>query len=321
MEIIIEEISKGHKLIGRHKYAQSSVKVGRAYSNDIILTDPHICPEHLTLVFDGDNWIVRDENSLNGSFVDQTKHAADGHIVQSGDVISIGNSQIRLLFPHHPVEESVPFSPYETLINWARNPVVITLSILIFAACSAWLNYLDKPKDVSFPVILIPAIGMTLMFSAWPALVAMISHFTKNDARVLHQIGICFIFYLLLLGVDIIQSLLLFNTSSNWPIHWITGLLPVAIAFCLFWLNCYIGFHMSKSRRVITAASLTILFFGGSALIQLSKQPEFNPRPQYNATILPPALLWSRSNDVDGFLIDAEKLFDKTRKEGQKDKE
>ncbi|MAG76726.1 MAG: phosphopeptide-binding protein [Colwelliaceae bacterium] len=321
MELIIEEISKGDKLLSRQKYHGHSLSIGRAYTNDVIVTDPHVCPEHLALRYDGNNWVASDCGSLNGSFLGNGKEEVNEHVVQSGDVITIGNSTLRIVFPNHPVAPSVPFSAFETLINLARNPVVIGFAICLFALASAWLAYLDKGKEVNFTLILIPAIGMTLMFSVWPALVALVSHLTKNDARVMHQIGICFVFYLLLLGTDAIQALTLFNSSSNWPVKWVIGVLPVGIAFCLFWLNCYIGFHMTEKRRAITAACITALFFGGTALMQISKQPDFNPRPQYNATILPPSYLVTSSNDVEGFIGDASKLFDKTREMSKKEQE
>ncbi|NMP30463.1 FHA domain-containing protein [Thalassotalea sp. M1531] len=320
MEIIIEEISKGHKLIGRHKYAQSSVHIGRGYHNDIIVSDPHVCAEHLTIDYDGEHWKINDLNSVNGSFIGQGKQAANGHIVNSGDVISIGNSQIRLIFPNHPVDTSIPFSAFESLINLARHPLVVIASIVLFALATGWLTFLENAKEVNFTQLLVPAIKLTLAFCIWPSIIALISHLTKNDARVLHQIGICFIFFLLLMVTDAIQALTYFNTSSNWPVAWFVNLLPIVLAFCMFWLNCYVGFHMSKARRITAAASLTILFFGGSALLQMSKRPEFNPRPQYNATILPPAYLISSSSSVDDFIKDADKLFEKAQKKANDEK-
>ncbi|WP_448212600.1 FHA domain-containing protein [Colwellia sp. MEBiC06753] len=321
MEIIIEDIGKDHKLIGRHKYAQAQITIGRAYTNDIIISDPHVCPEHVSLCFDGEQWLVIDQHSINGTFLGHSKKNANHHIVQSGDVISIGNSQIRLVFPDHPVAPSVAFSPFETLIDLTKNPFVIAFSIILFTLASGWLTYLDKAIEVNFTQLLVPAVGMTLMFGVWPAVISLISHLTKNDARVLHQVGTCFVFFIILMLSDIVQSLVGFNTSSNWPIVWLINLLPIAIAFCMFWLNCYIGFHMSDKRRLVTAACLTLVFFGGSALVQISKQPDFNPRPQYSSTIMPPSFLWVASSDVDSFLGDAEKLFEKTQKAVAEEKE
>jgi len=89
----------------------------------------------------------------------------------------------------------------------------------------------------------------------------------------------------------------------------------------LFWLNCYIGFHMTAVRRFVTAGVLTTLLFGGSALVQLSKQPEFSPLPSYDATIMVPTLQFSSSSSVDDFVEQSQALFEQTRKQSEQEKE
>lgn len=320
MEIIIEELSRGHKLLGRHKFLQDSVNIGRGYNNDIIVTDPHVCPEHISIKYDGEHWVVYDEQSLNGSYIEGSKQLANNHVVQSGDVICFGASQIRLVFPNHPVEASVPFSAFENFINISRNPISLTISIVLFSMVAGWIFYLNKPVEVNFSQVLVPAIGMTLMFALWPAMVALISHLTKHDARVLTQLGVCFVFFNLMWISDVFETIVSFNTSSNLPVSLLIAVIPIALAFCLFWLNCYIGFHMSKVRRIVTASCITALLFGGSALVQLSNKPEFNPRPNYNSTLMMPSFFWATSSDVDTFIEDSAKLFTKTQKAAEKDK-
>jgi len=320
MEIILEEISRGHKLISRHKLDKDSVLIGRNYQNDIILSDPHICPAHLKLHFNGEHWLVEDQQTINGSFLEDGKTALDNHIVNSGDIFSLGKSLIRIVFVNHPVEETVRFSTFESLINFMRNPVVLALSILLFAFVSGYIFYLNKPTEASFSQFLAPAIGMSLMFAIWPAGVALMSHLTKHEARVMTQLGISFAFFNLLWMSDIIENVIKFNFSSNWPLSNIYALVPIALAFCLFWLNSYIGFHMTSRRRIMVAAGITLLFFGGGHLIQLSNKPEFSTRPHYDATIMTPSFRFLPSSDVDKFILDSESLFVKAQKEAAKKK-
>ncbi|GAA5141468.1 FHA domain-containing protein [Thalassotalea piscium] len=311
MEIIIEEINRGHKLIGRHKFSSDHIAIGRGYHNDIIVSDPHVCAEHISIDFDGENWTVLDKNSVNGSFLDDGKKLAHGHIIRSGDIISLGQSQIRVVFPNHPVSPSATLSPFESLINLARHPLALTASIGLFACIVAWTIFLNNPKEMSFTQLLVPAISMTLMFLLWPALVSLISHLTKHDARVLTQFGVSFIIYNISWVIDFIETLVSFNTSSSFVLMPLLTLLPVSLAFCLFWLNCYIGFHMSAKRRTVVAASLTVLLFGGSYLIQLSKQPDFTVKPQFNNVLMTPNFIFAPSSDVDSFIQKSNKLFEK----------
>ena len=182
------------------------------------------------------------------------------------------------------------------------------------------MTYLNKPIEVNLPQLLVPAIGMTLLVLVWPSLVALISHLTKHDARIFHQVGISFLFFNLMWISDIIESFVNFNTSSDLPIATLITIIPIGLAFCMFWLNCSIGFHMSETRRIVAASSLTILLFGGTFLVQFSKQPEFNPRPSYNATIMTPGFLWASSSSVDAFIDDSTKLFKNTQKLANKEK-
>ncbi|MCJ8319208.1 MAG: FHA domain-containing protein [Colwellia sp.] len=320
MEIIIEEISRGHKLISQHKLSKDAILIGRGYQNDIILSDPHICPDHLQLTFDGEHWLIEDQGTINGSYLEDGKTGLNNHIINSGDIFSIGKSLLRIVFVNHPVAETVHFSAFENFINIMRHPVMLALSMSVFAFVTGYIFYLNRATEANFSQFLAPVIGMSLLFSAWPIGVALMSHLTKHEARIMTQLGISFAFFNLLWVSDIIQNIVKFNFSSNWPLSNLFSLIPIALAFCLFWLNSYIGFHMTARRRIVVSVGLTLLFFGGSYLVQLSNKPEFSARPHYDATIMTPGFMFMPSSDVDKFILDSEKLFTKAQKAAAKKK-
>lgn len=321
-EIIIEEISRNHKLLHRHKLSQQQIHIGRDYHNDIILADPHICPSHLSIELIDGQWKIIDNQTVNGSFIENRhnkKHDADQHVINDGDVITLGKSQLRILFTDHPVEPTIAISPFESLINLMRHPVALLLSIVLFTLISGYTFYLNTPKEVNFSQLLVPTIGMTLGFALWPAGVALVSHLSKHEARIMTQLGISFTFFNLMWFSDFLEGLANFNSSSGSIAPTFILITSIALAFSLFWLNGYIGFHMSAKRRVVVAAGMTVLLFGGSYLVQYSNKPEFNPRPKYNATIMMPSLLIASSTSTDKFIDDSSKLFDKTKKEALKE--
>lgn len=321
-EIIIEEISRNHKLLHRHKLSQPLIHIGRDYHNDIILADPHICPSHLTIALSNGQWTITDNQTVNGSFIENLhskKHDANQHVINDGDVITLGKSQLRILFTDHPVEPTIAISPFESLINLMRHPVALILSIALFTLISGYTFYLNTPKEVNFSQLLVPTIGMTLGFALWPAGVALVSHLSKHEARVLAQLGVSFAFFNLMWFSDFLEGLANFNSSSGSMVPIFVMLISVVLAFSLFWLNGYIGFQVSARRRVIVAACMTILLFGGSYLVKFSNKPEFNPRPQYNATIMMPNWLIASSTNTNKFIEDSSKLFDKAKKETLKE--
>lgn len=318
MEIIIEEISRGQKLLGRHKFAKSSVTIGRGYHSDIIVSDPHVCAEHLDITFNGDNWIVNDIDSINGSFLGEGKQPANGHIIRSGDVITIGKSQIRVVFPHHPVAESITLSPFESLINLAKHPLLLGANILIFASIVGWVFFLNSTKEINFTQLLVPAVGFTLMLTIWPLIVSLISHLLKNEPRILTQIGISFFLLNITWLTGLLESFIDFNSSSDQIFRHITFIFPVIIAFSLFWLNCYVGFHMTVKRRLFVAAALTTLLIGGNTLLKFSKKPKFDEIPRFDNTLMTPHFLITPSSSVEEFVDNSDKLFNKVKEAAKK---
>lgn len=321
MEIIIEEIGRNKKLLARHKFLTNKVTLGRGYNNSVILSDPHICPEHLSIEFDGENWLVKDNDSINGSFLAESKQNADQHIIHSGDIIRLGKSFIRIILPNHPVESTVPFSFFEGFIDFLRKPLIIAFNIAFFTLIAGLMFYLNQPSDVNFTQVIVRAIGITLMFATWPVMIALISHFNKHEARIVTQLAVSFAFFNLMWFSDVFESIVAFNLSANWSLDNLIALVPIALAFLMIWLNCYIGFHMSKRKRTIIALSITTVLFGGGYMIQLSKQPDFSVLPNYDATIMNPVFKFAPSSSVDEFIEDTNKLFEKTAKEAQKNKE
>ncbi|MFT7006796.1 MAG: hypothetical protein ACJAXJ_001304 [Colwellia sp.] len=321
-ELVIEEITRNHKLLHRHKLDKQSIHIGRDYRNDIILADPHVCPSHISIDFIDEQWQITDNQTVNGTFVEnpkEKKQEADQHIVRDGDVISLGKSQIRLLFSDHAVEPTLAFSPFESFINLMRHPLALFISIVLFTLIAGSIIYVNKPIEVNFSQLLVPAIGMTLGFALWPAGVALVSYLTKHDPRLMAQLAVSFALFNLMWFSDILQTIVTFNSSSSNILLMVVTFISVILAFGLFWLNSYIGFHMSGKRRIVVSVSLTLLLFGGSYLIQYSKKPEFDPRPNYNATIMMPSFLLTTSSNVDEFIDDSSKLFEKTSKKAQEE--
>ena len=319
--IIIEDISRGKKLNTRHKYEQHTVNIGRSYHNDLIVSDQHVCPEHLQIIFNGEHWQLNDLNTINGTFLGDKKTKTNTHTIKSGDIIRLGKSYIRFIFPNQPVDKTLILSPFENIIDWVRLPLFLISIISLFIGLAGYFFYLGSTKELSISQFFVPAISVALGFSLWPLTVALISHLTKQESRVWHQIGISFICFNLLLLIDFIENIVLFNTSSNSTLASLIFALPLMLIFSLVWLNCYIGFTMNNNKRIIVSISLVTLLFGSIGLISISKQPKFSPYPHYDSTILPPSFLLRDPADITSFMNDAEKTFSKAKQDIEIDDE
>lgn len=76
----------------RHYPIQArGVRIGRAYGNNIVLSDPQVSARHAVIWFQAGQAYIRDENSSNGTYVNQQRlqHAQP---LGMGDKIQVGNT-------------------------------------------------------------------------------------------------------------------------------------------------------------------------------------------------------------------------------------
>ena len=71
--------------------------IGRAPTCQIVLKDDRCSRNHVEVFFSGDQWVLRDLDSRNGTLIGSQKITGD-HLLQAGDIIRIGRSQ--LIFVH-----------------------------------------------------------------------------------------------------------------------------------------------------------------------------------------------------------------------------
>jgi hypothetical protein len=75
-------------------YIDGSATIGRSEESDIFLVDPSVSRNHATISVEGEGAVVTDLGSTNGTFVNGDK--IDSRRIASGDVLTFGNTQMRL---------------------------------------------------------------------------------------------------------------------------------------------------------------------------------------------------------------------------------
>lgn len=322
MEIIIEEISRGKKIIGRHKFSTRHVEIGRGYNNDIILSDPHICAQHLSLTLEEGLWYIEDLRSLNGSQLGSRKALLTRQAIHSGDVVTIGKTQLRFMLPNHPVATSIKFNAIENIVeHLGRWPVMVAM-LTLFTALNIMMMYLNTAtKEVNYNTLALWGLMMTLGYAIWPLLCSLMSHLNKHETRVGTQIGVSFLMINLFWLIDFIEAFLGFNLSSNWSINWMLMGLSFCLVFSMLWLNLFIAFQQTQQRRVRVSLAITTLIFAGSFLYNLSNKPDFKTYPVYNSNIMSPAFSVSPPTLATDFVENSNELFEVTSKEANKNQE
>jgi hypothetical protein len=85
---------------GSHAFPIESnmVTIGRGLSNDIILEDPRISRQHAQLRYKSRRFLIADQGSTNGTYVNGTPVTTE-QVLRNGDIVSLGG--LELVFQQH----------------------------------------------------------------------------------------------------------------------------------------------------------------------------------------------------------------------------
>lgn len=90
-------LSSGGSVVFQYFVDKERLGVGRDPTNQIVINDPSVSREHAAIVPVGNDHILEDLASVNGTFVNGTRMAR--HILQHGDVVGFGAFNLRYLNP------------------------------------------------------------------------------------------------------------------------------------------------------------------------------------------------------------------------------
>ncbi|WP_079536124.1 FHA domain-containing protein [Phoenicibacter congonensis] len=85
--LVLSGITKGSRY--ELKQGTEPTSIGRDPKRDIFLNDMTVSRNHASIVFEQNEWIIRDEGSFNGVWVNNK--SVETKVLQNGDIIQLGN--------------------------------------------------------------------------------------------------------------------------------------------------------------------------------------------------------------------------------------
>jgi hypothetical protein len=87
--VVLDEAGNPKDMIS---ITRAPVTIGRLSTNDVVLADPNVSRRHAELRRDGDQWVISDLGSTNGTLVNGK--LAREHVLTEGDRIAFGTSEL-----------------------------------------------------------------------------------------------------------------------------------------------------------------------------------------------------------------------------------
>jgi len=143
MAVIIEVKEPNTKGIHRYSLNHNEFSLGRGYDNDVIIDDPYSDIHHAIIKNDGNAFQVKDCSNLNGIQNEKRQELGEISLISSGDRITIGHTQIRVLDPEHPLPKTLPLRNANSFTSMSLKALENIWTCLCLVGI-LWLIELDR---------------------------------------------------------------------------------------------------------------------------------------------------------------------------------
>lgn len=320
MAIIIEVLNKQHKVTERHKFRQHRVALGRAYDNDVILYDKHICPHHAELVQDEQGqWLLRDLASMNGSYLQPKQPLTEAQPLASGQLCWLGEQAVRIYDDSHQVAPALPFNPLEQLLLRCGHLGMILLLLLFVVLEEVFHIWLSAPEQqqaqwsrslANLPLLL-------LVLTLWPAVLALWSKINQHEARFLPQLGITFIGLSVLAVWQGLMVILNFSFDGAAAINWLQEGGRLLIFTLLLGANFYLAMQVSTGKKIAMAFGLALLLSVQSLGLGFWFDESRQLAPKFDNSLLPLNFYLNSPVSAEDFAAQNNQLFETAAKARQ----
>ncbi len=294
--------SHGAKI--RHVFENGKATVGRSYSNDIILDDPFVSPEHLLIARNGNGLFVTDLASENGTGVNGDIRLQDqGARVKSGDEILIGKTKLKLVLPDHPVEPAKRLGPLVALRQFLDRSSVAIGFCLLLAVGTALMVYMEEPdgnflKRESLDAVL----GYLMSAALYAAILGFFSYLKLHKAYFRRHLAV-YNTSILIVGI--------YSIGKPFMLFWFSysGILVAAkyISLWIFitamlWASLQLVKDLVKWTDLAKLTAITLAFVMFSAWEGQDFRYDFSGRPSYPAHLAPYLTPLSKPEPFEVFL-------------------
>lgn len=314
MAIVIELAARGHKSAGFHRFDAGTVRIGRAYDNNLILDEVHVSPHHAELRRDETGaWWLHDLNSSNGLRNRHHERVDSPLRIESGADIWVGKVHLRFFDPAHPVEEAVQLGATETLLHSMSNPILAAVIVVCAIVLLTGIEWQQTFKPFRWKEFLPEAIGLPISALLWASVWAGIGRLLKHDSRFVAQIIVCFLYLIAMQLWITVTAVVAFNSSSFVVFKALLyGGSGALLAFLLLF-NLRLATSMGSRQRSLYANGIAWSLVALLVVLAEYGTRERFGQPKYVSAMLPPITRLAPSVTVQKYYEDSLYLFEKNQ--------
>jgi hypothetical protein len=278
----------------RHKFTELPIRIGRAYSNDIILDDPHTAADHAIIESDDNsNIIIRDLGSDNGIKLKGKRQQQ--YTVHGDNIFNLGHTRIRIRTSTYIVSAEIGDLTNHSWEGWPLLFTGITI-IALLSFSNTWLSDISDSKATTYIMNISTWLGASAVWAALWALANRVFGGNTHFSRHLFTLSCG------LLALDLFDYLCgILAYGFSWEIFTrYSSHLEIAILATTVYYHLR---HISPRQRTRLKIVCTSLLLIGSSLMLMRNYQSINQYSDelYMREMLPPSWRFSSNHSIAEF--------------------
>ncbi|MEM9101992.1 MAG: FHA domain-containing protein [Pseudomonadota bacterium] len=312
METIIEVYSRSGKFLERFRTSKTSFTLGRAFSCDVILSEPHISPHHVTVEVNEslNAWQLTDADTINGTGFKNRRCHGESLLLQSGDEVVMGKWRIRFYQSTHAVTETVRLTSADTFLSSMGQPLVIGIVLSLFVIYTGLQSQTSSLHDSWLSSWTNHLIGYLIFLAMWSALWTFVGRVSRHEMRFFSHFGTTALLLMILLLFEEFAKWLAFNWQSNhlpgFVERWSFGIfLGLAL-----WSNMYLATNHGPKTRRRFSIGMAFLVIGYGTVQEHIQKKDFIALPVYSDILYHQDYYWMTPTSQEEFLTKSAQTFE-----------
>lgn len=311
MEKIVLVTGDRHNPAAHHIKIHGTATVGRSFSCDVILSDPHIEPEQMVFHFRDGKRTVEILSGINPVLRNGTVVAPGSYAFVSGDEWTFGKTRLTAFDTRQAIEPAEKILLHE-FHGGALSQLGLFLlcgaALMGWIGMQGWLSHyqpLEWGKDFAEAL---SSSGYVWFVLLWSGTMGMIGRFKTGRGQFNLHLMTAVLFVIANSSFNTLAAYLAygFNLPTAWSIVHYAGSI---ILLATFLIVCF-SYALNIRGMKYMAFGLAICWVGLDYLGDMAKQNRLEPA--YNASVKPPFAVMVKPVSVDAFMQQANAAFAKS---------
>ncbi len=320
---VLELVERGHRLAMALPVYAWPCTIGRAATNDLVLTDPSIGPSHVRLHQpnaghpNAGQYEVEVLDSTNGVWHGRRHYSAGERFVwQPGQRLTLGRGvQLNLRSTAQPLPATQRWRPFSR-----AQGLLTAMALVLLVLLSAWTTWLGATETGALarqlPAILLWMLGGLLVWTlGW----SMMGKLFTGVTGFWRHVCIASVGMVAMALLDVLLSVTGF--AMSWPmLSRFASLASFTLMAVVIWFHLRAATLVSARTLALAVGGLLVLGISAKLGLQWQTQKRLGDN-LYMSTMLPPEWRWAPTTSVDQFMQGTNSMREQLQNRSQLEKD